>query len=970
MGDYLQAVDRIRSFVQGSDQTRQDFLVELASEYAAACEAVNRRLAECGRLLQKGLRSEAIHRAEAEPNLLETMAALDFPERGAWDEITGIYKLAVAPPLAIDMAEHLNAAYAEEDPLQDILNKHRKAALARAPLPVRMGILRQIAGLDPNNLIWVEDLRILEGVRVRQIQQEAAGAVTRRDLGTLAGLRQELEAGSWTERPPASLVQGVEKASTQLRAMLAREEMKAVGEELNNAFAAFDVAAGRVARRRWNDLVGAAMLPADSPLVEQAAPTLQWLDDQDRRDRADRDYEAAVAELERALDDGLPLDEIERLGNAVLRMERGMPSTLEKRYLTRVESLEIAAARRRRTIAIVAGVAVVLIAGGTFAVVRQQNANREIAEAVAALGKALEGGDLEGAIRVHDGLKANRPELLGAAPMLEVVARLEQAQARERVRAEQWRAALNEAADAPPAAEAPASLQQARSLTRLDPEKEEVERVARRRELDWRAEVARREKALAPRVEAVGAKVHEVEGLAARGAESEGALQTALEEADAALRALGPELEGVGEEMRGLGRAYGSRLNAIHEQIALRDRRIRLEGALTQAIAKTGASGERIAAAMDSYIRDLPESVATRGMRKALEERPAWESVLAWDALVAPWSTPYSRVDPATARDRAAACRKFLDEHPRFPDRASVAAFAEFYDAIGLRDKSDGVRDQLRRLLSDRLIDPLWMIRYGEPGISTLTRYYLVSDPGRKVASIRYLVSFDGRERSTTLIATKVSYIGVSPQSKIAQKFKEKLDRAETLIGWEEPAAEFARDVLADPDFDPIFKLAVVSKVLEVAAQASLPLRQGAKPLLQAIENADVDVNVAWMDPDDEGALRLRPRAERVVAGLPRADELFKGIEAARLAVEAGISGRPRPVGWLSQGSGWVVQAGEDLPTSGRLCVVVPDGDAASRWVQVGDLARAPGEVATSDAEALVPGRPVFVLAGGQPPAR
>ncbi len=84
MPDLHQIVDQIRAFLQSSDQTRSDSLQGLASAYAEACGEVNQRLGRCQRLLQQGLRSEAIQLADAEPMLLHATAALEFPERAAW----------------------------------------------------------------------------------------------------------------------------------------------------------------------------------------------------------------------------------------------------------------------------------------------------------------------------------------------------------------------------------------------------------------------------------------------------------------------------------------------------------------------------------------------------------------------------------------------------------------------------------------------------------------------------------------------------------------------------------------------------------------------------------------------------------------------------------------------------------------------------------------------------------------------
>ena len=121
MADYNQIVDQIRAFLQASDQTRNARLEGLASDFAAACAEVNQRLVRCQRLVQQGLRSEAIQLAEVEPRLFDAMTTLEFAEREQWDELVGIYDLAVAPRLSVESGAVLNEAYGQEHPLQDLL---------------------------------------------------------------------------------------------------------------------------------------------------------------------------------------------------------------------------------------------------------------------------------------------------------------------------------------------------------------------------------------------------------------------------------------------------------------------------------------------------------------------------------------------------------------------------------------------------------------------------------------------------------------------------------------------------------------------------------------------------------------------------------------------------------------------------------------------------------------------------------
>src|SRR5262245_53921614 len=108
MSDPHRIVDEIRAVLQASDQSYKDRLRELASEYVEACGDVNRRLARCAQLIKQGLRAEAIHQAQADPELLGALAELDFSDREAWLDLVAIYNLPAPPDLDLKTAEHLN----------------------------------------------------------------------------------------------------------------------------------------------------------------------------------------------------------------------------------------------------------------------------------------------------------------------------------------------------------------------------------------------------------------------------------------------------------------------------------------------------------------------------------------------------------------------------------------------------------------------------------------------------------------------------------------------------------------------------------------------------------------------------------------------------------------------------------------------------------------------------------------------
>ena len=78
-----------------------------------------------------------------------------------------MYKLPAPPALRLDTAEALNRAYAEERPLEHFAAPSSRLALECAPVAARLGILRQIAQLDPGNPVWLQDAAEFEAVRLR-----------------------------------------------------------------------------------------------------------------------------------------------------------------------------------------------------------------------------------------------------------------------------------------------------------------------------------------------------------------------------------------------------------------------------------------------------------------------------------------------------------------------------------------------------------------------------------------------------------------------------------------------------------------------------------------------------------------------------------------------------------------------------------------------------------------------------------
>ena len=302
MIDYQRTIDNIRSILASTNAPAMESMSAVALEYANACEAVNDRLRKSGQLLREGLRSEAIQQCEMEPKLLNLVAMLDLPELSAWSSFLQSNGLAPPNPLLVDVAADLNEAYTQEQPMAAVLRRHRLLALSRSPLRDRIITLRKLAKLDANNAVWHDDLRTYEHSRHQEIRRALEQEYKQGNVAALEELTHDVRSSDWLEPPPATLVQQVSDAHARVVRQRARSELQQLELQLNDAFSQFDAARGRALRERWNTCAALAHVSEDDPLYERGAPALEWLDQQDRDVADEAGYNAAVAELEQALD--------------------------------------------------------------------------------------------------------------------------------------------------------------------------------------------------------------------------------------------------------------------------------------------------------------------------------------------------------------------------------------------------------------------------------------------------------------------------------------------------------------------------------------------------------------------------------------------------------------------------------------------------------------------------------------------
>lgn len=333
MADYQTVVDRVRAFVAGADQTRTDNLAELATMYSDHCREANARLRRCLDFLRRGLRSEAIHLAESQPNLLDMLAALDIPEINEWEQLCATYDLARPMRMMVEAAQELNEAYAQQEPLQALLHNHRLLALGRVPLKDRLEIIRELAAADPANPCWAEDQEIFENARMRDLRVDVTNAIRSRDLKVIDRLSSEILHQKWRVQLPADIKDVLAKASWALHHDQAIEELKQMVPEARAARQAGSYVVAKQVLANWEKTVTDYKVQQPKELQDEMIALTRWVTDHEALQALQESFQLACAELRAVLRVNVAEEVLFSRFRAVQELGLPMPEDLERDYL-------------------------------------------------------------------------------------------------------------------------------------------------------------------------------------------------------------------------------------------------------------------------------------------------------------------------------------------------------------------------------------------------------------------------------------------------------------------------------------------------------------------------------------------------------------------------------------------------------------------------------------------------------------
>ncbi len=915
-------------------------------------------------LVDQGHVTEALAEADREPQLLETVGLLEFPEREDWVALLSRLGLDAPPELRLDLAERLDEAYATNQGLEGLLRKHRLLALTRSSLASRIAILRLICERDDQNLVWKQDLAGLERARLKQIELELSEQVRKRSFADVNAIHQELTGAAWAVPIPQELVRRTTDAMSQLVEGNRRAVAERAGAELREAFLGYDETRGAAALAAWRVAVAPLSLQPADPLMVDHRDAIAWAEEIEAERLRHSSFERALASLVEVMDRGGDLTALDRAEYRVRKLELPLPPVTGERVRAYRQQLEF----RRKVRLVGAAVAIVLVSGALIAlvwvVVDRMRIGNEALEVAGRLDQLLATNEIAAAESLVASLDAAVVAHNSVAPR---VGKLEALVAAERDRVDQRRTAIEAVKNAGWDTPDLASLENSRSLSRSENELAEVSNL----ELS----IERRQNELKGERESEYRRRFEAFEMQVRQAEQDGTVEGAEQ-----------QLVRLRESIEGLRRETAGMVNGI-EFVSESERR-RIDPLLKS----IDASLERIATRrqlmavadevtlgvgdIDRFARSLEQLRSATGSSSlgselgiALAERPLWEGYATWQRLL---SEPRWRSYPAWTDAEEAS---FSAEAGKLLSQAPIVGIRERIEAIIAHRKNAG---------RSAMIDPGRRFeRQAFVGV-TLYRdargrlYHAIAAPTRRGGDLelQYYLDEDylvGRER---VPETKLEELGPAPQCRLfvqLQPILEALGRREMpadvallrLIEQVHAFSETAGEEASGVGLDPLLRARLLRNLLAEARALDPDLvyrhlsgyDDKIKPL-----GGSVDEN--WLAPIDADAEQARRDAAEAITGLPPLEKIRTSISV----VESEAIPPPWPtseyrwVGWIwrdANGTHAVRHRSplEDGPIYCLAGQATGTPQAAASFEPIGNVER---QLTRLDGPAGIAGRPVY----------
>ena len=954
-------VDKIRRALEKRGGIAEEEMQPLADDYRAQVNEVNSRLDEAVMLLRKGLRSEAIQRVEMTPNALDAAAELEFPEWDEWNEILQFMGIPLPPKLNEDYVAQINEAIIESLPLDALLRRHRRLAIAKAPLSIRLRTLRQIARVDAANSVWQDDVEAWEKIRLNQIDNELKSALEREDSQSLYNLHKELTGGTWRITPASRLIEQSKFAAESFVRDNQESELKQLVGPIVEAFEGRDENAARNLRKKWQSTRAKFSATVSPALEQQVQPALQWLEDLDRQAVIESERQLAIAHLESTLESSSSIEQVQQAYDQASQFGQPVPEELSQR----VTQLRSAPAKKaqKKMILIGAGIAAVLLAAAAGIGIYMMSSGKEnkLRQTVDQMESFVAAEQYDEAIEFYTTLQSLQPEVAANPQMVALFTKARKTIDGERARKQLFDKKFAAANNDDPALIDELLLPQLEELASTETEKAQVRQLRKLRDEHDAGEAMRQSDEL---IAKVGELRRSFTELAGRGS------------SDANRQAIQDVLNSVSRLPNQYPR--GNR-DALAKQETLRSQ---IKSTLDRMKSRNMETEQRVAAidellasrSLEQYSDRLREvatrSVASTGFvdfRAVIKEEEQWldvERTNQWlDSFGKKLENGVTSTEAITLRDSADSLRRSVSPNPVFN------RIRDFDQTMAEIVKRRSILQGAFARISKHPLTRLVTLPISE---SSGTTNYLVhktfveqnSDRMSRQGSIGVSVVSDalGGVRNRAFQGPLPKTIDEPMKSVLDVVSRQKKQAIEFDGAWERTFLLLVRDVISNPNLDGVVKEWLVFELLTAATDGSKRLDQLVPQSMRALQRRS-SVRNSWYQPRKKDNELNRELASQIFRELNIA---FKRLSTPLEPYEKAAENKLRWIGFLAKSSNGQVEyhlRGKTPESDGELYVAASSDEADVRTaiVKVGSLDQ--GHVTlTSNPVHLLPGRPLFLL--------
>ncbi|WP_182866790.1 hypothetical protein [Stieleria mannarensis] len=325
---------------------------------------------------------------------------------------------------------------------------------------------------------------------------------------------------------------------------------------------------------------------------------------------------------------------------------------------------------------------------------------------------------------------------------------------------------------------------------------------------------------------------------------------------------------------------------------------------LIDAITHAVGDSHRYTVAIERFADAWPRDPLAQRLQQDAPGAKAIDTTLAWiDVLNHPGYRQPQLADSAIAADWLAALQQAETLDPDHPLSGLATRWRTTYETIA---RCDEVIQELREAFRSPLLNRIYV--YPDPGGQV---FYSEQAPNRKSQRAHLIpILVDATlKRETKNFGLRfrddvLPKVTLSGHSQFATKVGPSVSDV-TAIDFTPVAYRLInelRNFQSDPEFDPIYRLIWMRRVLEIAVKGSVPIKLAFGDWLESLQTAQFDWDTNWLDSDPEDVDRLvqRTQAKRLIESV---DDWDKRVE--RMLTEFKSFRRPRPpaprwIGWVS----------------------------------------------------------------------